>query len=366
MMRNETIRFIMLRNGSEYGFLYPAKNTAPSIRSNSGGEIKTSLQGEFLPMAYDLNGKPIEVDWLNDEIKPVLVLDGVEHSLGIFIPTTRREGYGRDGRSVQIEAYDRCWRVQSTLKENIAYFPAGMKYVDAVSALLAEAGIESIAITDTDSTLQEAREDWDIGTSNLTIANQQLSEINYKQVWFDSTGTAMIQPESNPTADNIQHILTEKKPDPRNPKEIGLVSVLPEVSRSTDIFSQPNVFICICSNADKSEGLVAMAENANPLSPLSIQSRGRRIASVEQVDNIASQEELEMYANRKASRSLMTGEIVEAKTLLQPGFGTGDVTGLQYDDIMSVCVEREWSMELKPGGLMSHTLEKVVLNIESE
>lgn len=362
-MRNESIRFVLLRNGADYGILHPAKNSAPTLRTSSKGPIKASLQGEFLPEAYDPTGKQVAVDWLNDEIKPVLIIDGEESPLGIFSPTTRTTVNGRDGKSVQIEAYDRCWRVQSTLKENVAYFPSGMRYLDAVGALLTQAGITTVAVTETEATLQEAREDWDVGTSNLAIANQLLAEINYKQLWFDARGTAVLEPESVPTAENIQHILTERKPDPRNPKEIGLISVMPEVNRSTDVFSEPNVFICICSNPDKAAGLVAIAENANPQSPLSIQSRGRRIASVERVDNIASQAELQMYANQKASRSLMTGEIIDAKTRLQPDFGIGDITGLQYDDILSVCVEREWTMELKPGGTMTHKLEKVVLNI---
>ena len=106
--------------------------------------------------------------------------------------------------------------------------------------------------------------------------------------------------------------------------------------------------------------LLAKAENANPQSPLSIMRRGRRIVAVEHVDNIASQDELQAYANRLRNESMITAETFRVETGLLPGYGVADVTALHYGEFAAVCIERAWDMELRPGGSMNHTLERVV------
>lgn len=363
MMHSESIRFRVRRNGADYGEIYPANNSAPTLRTDINGKIKMSLKGNFLPYAFDANGSRVEVDWLKDEIKPILIKDGIEHSLGVLLPSTVNHNTDSTDEYVEVEAYDRSWRVKDTRRSSVVFFEAGTPYLDAIEALVVEAGIDLIARTETDSELTEDREDWNLGDSNLDIVNQLLSEINYKELWFDSDGAAVLQPENSAIVENIQHVLTDKKPDPRNPKEIGIINIFPKISRSVDIYNAPNVYICICSNADKSSGMVAMAENTSPTSPLSIFNRGRRIVEVEQVSNIASQEELQAYADNKVSKSISMGEQITVITDLQPGFGVGDITALQTKEVTGICVESSWSMELKPGGNMTHSMERVVYNI---
>jgi len=81
------------------------------------------------------------------------------------------------------------------------------------------------------------------------------------------------------------------------------------------------------------------------------------------LDNIASQEALQVYANQKVTESIMSVEKIQVKTQLHGGFGIGDITSLQTEDNIGICVEKSWSMELKPGGTMTHDLEKVVFTI---
>ena len=140
--------------------------------------------------------------------------------------------------------------------------------------------------------------------------------------------------------------------------------ILPGISKTSDFHSTPNVFICVCSNADKDGGMVATAENTNPQSPLSISRRGRRIAQVFRLNNIASQAELNLYASRMVSESLVTGEVISIQTCLLPGYGVGNVVALSYGDLQALCIDRRWTMSLKSGGTMQHTLERVVMNLE--
>lgn len=362
MTRRDLIRFKMLRNGIEYGELY-AGDSDPMLRCDSNGELKMSLQGNFLQIVRNRDGKEVEADWLNDEIMPVLVTDGTESPLGVMMPVKVTPRKQKNVETLDIQAYDRCWRLRDTKVEGSLYLTAGTAYLQAVEEMLSASGIANVLITPSNATLTEDRQDWETGTSYLQVINQLLGEINYKPLWFNESGFAIVEPISTPTAQNIQHIFTNQERDQWNPKEAEAISVIPTITRETDLYEAPNVFICVCSNADKEGGMVATAENTNPQSPLSIMRRGRRIATVVRVDNIASQEELEAYATKLRNDSMLSGETIRVETLLLPGFGVADVTALRYDDTMGICIEKAWDMQLGIGGRMTHTLEKVVVNL---
>ena len=362
MIRSEQIRFKMLRNGIEYGELYAA-GSAPSLRMDRSGEIKMSLQGSFLPTVLDTRGNRVEPNWLADEIEPVLVIDGVSAPLGVFMPEKVTPTTNRGKTTLSIQALDRCWRVRDTKVEGRIYIAAGTEYLAAVEGLLTASGISTILKTPSAAVLAEDREDWQTGDSYLTIVNTLLKEINYKELWFNDAGFAILEPASVPTADKIQHTLTDRKPDPKNPKEAEIIRVHPTITRETDIYEAANVFICVCSNADKNEPMRAVAVNENPQSPLSVIRRGRRIVKLINVNNIADQTALNEYANRVLYESMTTGETIKVETMLQQGFGAEDVTAIHYGDVFGICVEKAWDMQLAPGGKMTHTLEKVVINL---
>ncbi len=344
MKRTLDIKFEALRNGAFYKDIYPV--SVPTLRMDETGEIKTSLSGEFI--------RDDVLDWLTDRIRPVLLLNGQRHELGVYLPATVIPAKSESRESVSIEAYDLCWQVRDTKAENSVYFAAGTNYLDAVKQLLTIAGITLVQAVPNTAVLTEAREGWDIGESYLTIINELLSEINYNPLWFSPQGIAILEPASIPSAEKIDHTLDSS----------NVASLLrPQLQQETDIYSAPNVFICVVSNPDKDGPMVAVAENTNPQSPLSIMRRGRRIAQTYRLNNIASQEELEAYAARLRNESMFTGEIISVETALLPGYGVGDVTALHFGEINSICIERAWEMELQTGGTMRHTLERVVYNL---
>ena len=358
-MRDIRFNYIVVRNGGDYGKLSPARNTAPVIRMDTGGEIKTSLSGEFLPTVFDFHDRPaplLQVDWLSDMLRPEMVIDGVPHRLGLFLPTTVTENHDINGTgllSYTVEAYDLCWRVKTTIPNSV-FFSAGVPYMTAIEALLTAAGIALISATENAATFAEARAGWPVGEDCLAIVNELLQEINYNPLWFDADGVAILEPASTPTSENIEHRLNAQNPDTR---------IHPGLTKVMDIYNAPNVFLCICNNADKSGVMTATAANTNPQSPLSIDRRGRRITKVVNVDNIASQTELQAYADRICTESMFTSEVIRVETGLIPGFGVRDVTAIEYGDTFEICLETAWTMDLQIGGRMTHTLEKVVLNL---
>lgn len=347
MMRTVDFRYVVVRNGADYTELYPVRNNAPILMMNESSEIKMSFSGSFA--ADD------SINWLTDQIRPEIVIDGVKSPLGVYLPATVTPREDESTRSVQVEAYDRCWLVRDNYTEDRLFFAAGTNYIETIRQLLTSAGIANVIATPNAATFSEDREDWDVGTSLLTIVNDLLAEINYNPLWFNAQGIGILEPASVPSAANIKHTL-----DSDNIHSL----LLPEISRETDVYQAPNVFLCIVSNADKTGPMVATSENDNPQSPLSIPRRGRRIVSVQRVDNIASQEELQAYADRLRNESLITGETITVRTALLPGFGVADVVALHYGEISALCIERGWSMQLRVGGDMNHRLERVVIALE--
>lgn len=348
MVRSIDFRFTVLKNGVDYCDIYSTVNSAPSIKMDENGGVKTSLSGDFLYPEKDVN-------WLTDEIQAKIIIDGQATSCGIFLPSVVSEFDDEANKYIHIDALDRCWLAQDCRTESRVFIQSGTNYIEAIVSILGLAGIAQIASTPTTFVTAEDREDWGVGTSILEIVNQLLSEISYKPLWFNGDGAAMLEPASSPTAINIDHMLDDTKIE-------SLMA--PGINKRTDLYSKPNVFVCVCSNADKDSGMVAIAENTNPQSPLSISRRGRRITQAIQVQNTPSQAALQQYANRMVTDSLTAGETISVTTAILPGFGVGDVTAVKYGDLMAICLERSWSMELHVGGKMSHTLERVVLNLD--
>lgn len=361
-MRTIDFAYHVLRNNAFFGFLHAPMDRGNVLRMDDSGEIKMSLSGTFSPFVTDVDGNPVEADFLSDEIRPMLIIDGTEHALGVYGVAKAVPVENNGVQRFQVEAFDRCWKVRDNYMETRLHFAAGTNYITAIESLLIAAGITIILATPTDAVLAEAREDWEIGTSCLTIVNQLLGEINYNQLWFTPEGNAVLEPASVPTAENIEHTMSDL-PEELLDGAVKIDRMLPSITRETDVYSAPNVFLCIVSNPDKSGPMKAKAENTNPQSPLSIQRRGRRIMKVERVDNIASQAELQAYADRLRNESMIGGETIRVTTALQPGYGVADVVAIKYGDLSAICIERAYTMELAVGGKMTHELERVVYHL---
>lgn len=344
MTRYVDVRFDLLRSGAKYTELHPV--TAPVLTASADAAIKSSIYGEFYADS--------SADYLTDELRPVLVIDGQEHPLGVFSVASYTQSTNDTRSTVSLSGYDRCWTVQSTRTENVLHLSQGSSYIEVIRQLLLYCGISLVVATANPSVLSTDREDWDLGTDYLTIINSLLSEINYNDLWFDTAGYARIEPKAAIVSNNIRHTFDEK-----NVKNM----ILPRKTVTSDIFSAPNVFICICDNPDYSKPLVAVATNDNPASALSVPRRRRRISEVVKVNNIASLSELEAYAQLLVRDSMMSVDTVEIQTALLPGYGVNEVAAINYGSTQGLCLETGYTMELTTGGTMQHTLRMVSYNI---
>ena len=341
MIQSYSVRVDVLRNGAKLTSISAV--SPPSVDCRASAEICVSMAGVFAPSDI--------VNWLSDEIQPFQIIDGVEHSVGVFVPATYREDVDANGApSVRIEAFDRSYRLKQAKLETRLHLAAGTPYIQAVMELLTAAGIALVIQTPSPLVLATDREDWPIGTAYITVINALLKEINYDPIFFDPSGTAVLRPAKTPSSSNVDHEYS---------RDFKILDR--QASRETDAFDAANVFVVICSNPDFEEPLVATSVNDNPGSALSTVSRGRRIVSVSNLDNIPDQQSLQDYADRLRMESMLSLETATIYTANEPGHAVRDTVALWHPELNGIYQEVAWSMVLEPGQKMLHPLQKEVL-----
>lgn len=345
-LRDVSYRVRVLRNGAELTKLLWDSSSPPTVMWDKSGVIRSSMKGTFYPNNI--------VDLLTDELQPVITVNGIEYPLGVFRASTVGNRNRNYATLINLEAYDRCWVLKNNKIESVLHLAAGTKYTVAVEQLLTDCGIALRIVDPSESTLQTDREDWEIGTDYLSIVNQLLGEINFEPIWFDAEGVAHLERYRPLSERTIMHRYG-------NMGRAGVFNpAMDDSETETDLFSTPNVFICICSNPELPEPMVATAENDNPSSVTSIFRRGMRIARCYAVDNVASQEELQAYADRLRNESMFTTQTVSFETFAEGGHGVGDTISISDAKIGGVYEETAWSITMQAGRMMKHTAKKEV------
>lgn len=341
-MREVDYRYQILRNGVPYTTL--AAVGTPVVRFQSASSITRSFSGSFRTLDADIN-------WFNDRIRPQMWLDGEWHNLGVFVVSSISERYQNRTATLSIDAMDRALIVKQVATEGLLHLSAGTRYLDAIKELLTEAGIPNVLADDNTDELATDREDWNEGTSYITVINALLGEISFNPLWFDADGNARLSRYVEPSAETIDHVY-----------RADAYSVIADSCTVTqDIYSPTNVFKVVVSNADLKEPMTATAVNDSPTSPISTVSLGRRIlAPIVRLDNIASQEALQAYAERMRFQSQLSDEKAVFTTANMPTHGYMDIVALEHERLQGIYQETDWTMTLSHGGQMTHKAKRML------
>lgn len=297
----------------------------------------------------------INIDWLNDRIQPFCCFkmpDGnwVEWSLGIFLLSspTRRESYGQVYRD--IEAYDGLQILLDDKFDTRYIITAGTNYIDAIKAILNSAGIYKINITSTVSTTRIDKE-YEIGTSKLEVINELLKEINYTSLWVDENGYYTAKPYGLPYQQTPEYTY----------KDDDISIMYPEVEEELDLFNVPNKWVVVASNPN-SVPLTSVYTNTNPNSITSTVNRGRTIVDFRQIDDIASQSDLDNYTQRIAYNASQVYGHITFKTAIMPFHSFSDILQIKYSplNILDKYQETSWTIPLETGAQMEHVARRVV------
>lgn len=338
------VEYLVLRNNVECTRLIADSETAAQVSMDNAAEIKMTLTGDF-----EMNDK---VNTLTDRLQVIMHIDGTAHPLGKYVICSIEPQTTPAGRRVgSFTAYDLTYLVQGSKTEKRHYIAAGTKYTDALQALLIESGITDYIIEPSDATIRTDREDWEPGTSRLTICNDLLAEINYNSMWMDLHGTIRCNKYRQATAENIAHSYSP-----------GQYSMLyPETSQVIDTFNRANVFIRVVEDAESTTPLRAESVNNDPDSALSTVNQMRRVVDYDTLDNIASQGELQAYVDNLKFKSLLATVETTFGTGPNPAHQAFDVVALSFGAESGIYTETSWIIDLSAPYKMQHTGKRVMI-----
>lgn len=346
MTREIKFRYELLDKNDLY--LGTIDSISGSVAFNSLAEnIKRTARFEIKENVFK------DVDYLNDRVRPIIILDGVEYEMGVFlIPSPSRKK--RDGGIYrEIEGYDVTQIIlEDKVTDRYVIFK-NTNYVKAITQLINSSRIHRVSIPANPATLTRDRE-FEIGTSKLRIINELLQEINYTSLWTDRHGIVRADKYLLPSQKEIDFIY-------KTGDENELL-VKDSLSEEVDLFNVPNVFVIVATNAED-ESLVSKYENSHPASPTSTIIRNRNIVDFREISDIASQAVLDSYVKRIAYQASDTYSKVEFDTLINPKheYGNGIYLRDEKLGIDNKFVETSWEIEMQVGGKMKHQARRVVL-----
>lgn len=320
----------------------------------SGEVSMASLATEIKRAARFYMKENKDIDWLNDRVQPFCMLrmpDGwVEWSLGIFLLNSPKRKEQNRQVYRDIEAYDGLQVLLDDKFDSRYAIASGTKYITAIQNIFFTLGITKINIPNTDLILGITKE-FEIGTAKLRAINELLGELNYTSLWVDERGYYTAMPYIIPSDRAIDYQY----------KDDELSIIYPGLEEELDLFSVPNKFVVVQSNAE-AEPLVSTYTNENPASVTSTVSRDRTIVDFRQVDNIANQAALDNRTKRIAFESSQVYGHTEFETAIMPIHSYSDLLQIQYSAlrINDRYVETNWAIPLQAGARMKHRARKVV------
>lgn len=335
-------KFDVLRGGVFY----------KTLRAELGGDIMSSADAAVKRSVSCYLQIPDDVNFLTDELRVSLVINGVASPLGVFAITTQSKSVRNDGTAIYtVEGYDRGYIVERKKLERRSdgYISAGTKYTDAIATMLLSAGISASLVRPSNLTLATDREDWDIGTSYLTIVNELLDEINYSSLWFDSNGYARAEPVESAEGRPVDFYYHAGR---------GSV-ILQEHSVSNDYFSSCNVFTVGISRIGEDEPIYVTAVNDAISSKISTVYRGRIAAPVVMLQDVADEETAQKYAKNLVMKSRMSHETATIQTEVEAGHEIGTKIGVFIPELSGEFEETAWTIPLDGDPLMQHTIRRI-------
>lgn len=326
------------------------------------GELSTVMDGEVSLSAFAQIKRTAKftikdssiIDWFSDRIQPIVEVkvknEWVEYPLGVFLLSSPVREDQNNEIYREIEAYDKLVILRDDKFLERYTVTSGTNYIDAVISILQSANISKWNIEQTDQTLPTDIE-FDPGTNKLKAVNKLLSAINFNQLHVDVNGFFISMPYRSPDIRSSEYIY----------KDDDLSVTYNGMQEELDIYDTPNSWVAVLSDPER-EPLSSNYTNDNENSPTSTVNRGRTIVDFREVDNIADQSALDSYVQRIAFEASQVYGKIEFETAIMPMHDYMDIVQIDYSplEINGKYTETSWTIPLKVGGRMRHSVRAVV------
>lgn len=233
--------------------------------------------------------------------------DGAHVALFTGLATTPEDEYNGNLRQNAVQCYSVLKEAEDILLPLGYYVAAGVDSGTAISRLLSVVRAPVEIAEDTPALTENIIAD--DSETNLSMAQKIVKAINWR---MRITGEGVIMIEPMPT-DAVATF------DP-----LGNDCIESEITVTRDWFNIPNVFRAICDT------LTAIARDDSEDSPFSTVSRGREIWAQDNSCELADNESIAEYADRRLKEEQQTAVTASYKRRFMPEIMPGDVIYLKY------------------------------------
>ena len=249
-----------------------------------------------------------KIDWVQHRVQPWYRAEApgaepVEWPLGVFLVATPSTEYSDTGRATTLELYDKTLILDQDKFPSTYQVQAGTNIIEAVRALLEDAGQTRMALVETEQTLATSMV-WEPGTSRLRVINDLLEAANYFSIWADGRGIYRAGPYQAPADRGESWGFQDDS--------ASIYSA--EFTHDYDTFEVPNRVVVVgqSDGEEDSETPVAVAEDVKG-GPFSKETVGRWITRYEEGQDAADQATLEGIAQRFLQEGQQVGSTYHIK-----------------------------------------------------
>lgn len=309
-----------------------------NISYSSLGRLKSSLEVTMIDIDNSF------IDYMNDRIMPVAVIDGTPYSLGVFLICSPNRQIDRVETSRKLTCYSKLKILDNDKVTSNYYLPSGANVINAVCRLL---GSNKYKINPCEKTTSNEHE-WKIGTAKLDIINDLLDIINYQSLTVDNEGYFTSKEYIEPSSRTVE-IKYEEGP-------AGVISA--EMVEDFDFFDVPNIFIRCTNDVNINPPMVA----TYPIQTNETITIDGRLPNVDikEVQDVADIDTLYAICKRDAYEARNAYSHLQFSTDINPVHGYLNCLEINCMGIHDKYIETSWNFNLEVGALMEHTARKVV------
>lgn len=319
-----------------------------SINYDYSGQVMKSIRFDLKKTVMS-EGYKDGFDLFKNRIRPVLIRDGNEYPLGIYMimaaPVTRSdvEEY------ISIEGYDETMILKQAAFEERKYYAAGTSYLAIIESILTSYGFANVLTDSSDVALPKDLEAA-VGKSVLEFINDLLDAMNYQHIYTDFQGNFCLRKAQNPLSPDFTYSDKGKN-----------FSLLDYVEGTSDIYNLPNVVVGVYSSTDSEATVTYKKVNDNINSAISTVNRGYKVVKKVTLKNSATSEDLQAYVERIAFEAMQATERVRFTTVAEGNHEPNTAVQLDTKSVSGLFIEKSWRIDASQGKvIMSHTAERKV------
>src|SRR5215207_312 len=328
---------------SPIGELHPDAESAPTIQNDTSNNTSRRFGG--LKLTPD---EAVDVNVLTDRLRVYMVLQNdVEYRLGTFMWADANRPDRSWGQEQHSELVDFSYILSQESTQAFGW-GRGATITLIIFFLVFRAGFElaDVAVIGHEAArgLADTRS-WQPGATWDQMLTDLGDIVGFASPWFDRDGRFHFDEPPDPAVDHPT--VTSYGYSTR--------VVADSVLYTDDLLAAPNDFAAFDSGTDR---IRAGRYQVPASAPHSFANRGFRIGKTQTLQGTATQDQVNK-ATRNLARRSDAYEIVTFQSTLDPRHDTYDVVEA-FDERW---LETSWSMELRSGGLMSHSLKRVSYDV---